>query len=109
MSILTLQAAVSKGFKPADYSDEMTLEGKALRLDFRAKGRGDWIDCYFSCAKGGTEKFKLAAFKNEEKEIYTPESSSLNFGTDKVSGTIFVITTEMKFGRIVWSKAIKVM
>ncbi|HHJ3076468.1 TPA: hypothetical protein ACPVZG_000258 [Vibrio parahaemolyticus] len=109
MNILTLQAAVSRGFKPAEYSDEMSLQGKALKLDFRTKGRGDWIDCYFSCAKGGTEKYKLAAFKDEENETYTPESSNINFGADHVNGTIFVITAEMKFGRSVWSKAIKVM
>ena len=109
MNILTLQAAVSLGFRPAEYSDEMALKGKVLRLDFRTKGRGDWIDCYFSCAKGGTSKYKLAAFKDEENDAYTPNGSTINFGADKVNGTIFVITAEMKLGRSVWSKAIKVM
>lgn len=108
MSILTLQAAVALGFKPADYEQEMSLNGKVLKLDFRTTGRGDWIDCYFSCAKGGAEKYKLAAFKNDDTGFYTPENSKINFGGETVKGSIFVITAALEFGRPVWSKAIKV-
>ncbi|MCY9861258.1 hypothetical protein OTK49_01855 [Vibrio coralliirubri] len=108
MTILTLQAAVALGFKPADYEQEMSLNGKVLKLDFRTIGRGEWVDCHFSCAKGGSEKYKLAAFKNNDTGLFTPENSNVNFGADTVNGSIFVVTAILEYGRPVWSKAIKV-
>lgn len=108
MAILSVQQAVLKGFKTIDYNSGMTLKGKVLRLDFRTSGRGDWIDCYFSCAKGGDEKFKLAAF-NRKDGFYAPLDCKINFGAPSINGTIFIITAKIVENRLAWSKAIKII
>lgn len=109
MQILTLNEAVELGFKPHEYEPELNAEGRVLRLDFRCKGRNEWIDCYFSCAKEGNDKFKLAAFKNDKNDKYTPKNSNINFGDDNLRGSIFVVTSSVEFGISTWSKAIKVL
>ena len=109
MTILTLHTAVSKGFKPNDYSSELEAKGLVLKLDFRTKGKGDWIDCYFSCAKGGNTKLRLAAFKNEDTQKYTPKNCNTNFGDPLVRGEIFVITSTTEFGISSWAKALRIL
>jgi hypothetical protein len=108
MNILSLQMASSLGLKPHEYSGDIGVSGKALKLDFRVKGRGGWIDCYFTCAKGTGQKFKLPVFMNSQG-VFSPSNSLTNFEGENLEGKVFVISADVIDGRSVWTKALKIM
>ncbi|MGR5555841.1 hypothetical protein ACQKQC_06005 [Vibrio fortis] len=106
MPTITLHEAHTRGLEPSKY-ESLPKEGtRAVTLDFTTPGRGNWIDCYFTCASTGS-KFKVPAFKQPNGN-YGPPQSTVNFENDKLYGKHFMLVLKSNTGVVKWERALKV-